>query len=1436
MKRKIALLLTVFLTAGSLPLGTTATESGQDNPPVQVLTEENGTEENNTEGNGTEGNTSEGNTSEGNTSGENGTVTDPAPAEGGSAGQSGNENEGTGNENTDPAAGGTGTETPGTETPGTEIPETETPEVEIPKTPGWYLESDGWHNYYNATENGQSVVKERMSEWFVPSSKTTIKDGSDSMVLNAKSTYYFDENGALAVGRQVDTIAYKKEMTAAPRFFNYKGLPVTGYAFYEGKLHYIEKKKGLFRESMVNLSKASTYTIYKEDGTTQSKKLSAGKRYFDADGVMVTGEAKTKSNGVQYFNADGINKTGYIAKNGVVSYFNASSGKDFDKFETLSKATTITDVSTGKKISLAKGKRYFNAEGAMVTGVTQTKSNGIQYFTSAGINKTGHISDKGVLHFYGTDTGMARNRFVTLSKATTITDVSTGKKISLAAGRRYFDDNGNLLKGEYQTKSNGIQYSDSAGLSRTGYVPVNGVLYFYEASTGKVTNASRTLNKDTTVTDAVTGKSVKIVKGTRFFTEDGTVQTGWYPSEEDKSRYYNSQGLNQTGYISVGGSVYYVNGNNGILKEASHTLKKKTTIKDQTTGKSITLNAGTRFFGPDGVMRTGWYPSEEEKSFFYNNAGLRQTGYILVDGSVYYVNASSGILKEASHTLDKDTTLTDQKTGKSLKLVKGTRFFGEDGVMRTGWYPSEEEKSFFYNSAGLRQTGYVLLDGSVYYVNASGGILREASHTLDKDTTVTDQKTGKSLKLAAGTRFFGEDGVMRTGWYPSEEEKEFYYSAEGLQQTGHISVNGQIFFAYSKTGLLRNASSSLDKEATITDQVTGKSVKLSAGKRYFGEDGVMVTGWYPGEEEKEFYFNDNGVSQTGYVSVGGDLYYIDPENGLLRNGRNTLTKDQDVTDQVTGRTTSLTAGDRYFDEDGHLVHGEHETEKNGTQYSDTLGNAQYGYVYYDGSLHYIDQERGKLRNEVNNDIDGLKDVVNQDSPTAYVRLTPGARYFDENGNAVTGGYHEIDALDKATNKHYYGTMYFFDDGAMAFRFTRLDGQWKYFRKEGGMVAGGDFDFSYEGEALSKPTSGGAYSFDGGTYFHKGHYFFDENGVMQTGLQQVTASDGSTKTYFYSDSTGRRADSGWVLAGGKWYLLNDDGSAVTDSEGQLLTAEPTAEGFLKDPRDGKTYMVDDKGAFVYGWQKVGNHWYHFNETTGVLDAQAESLNNTFCKMDDKVYYFGKDGKAVTDWQKINGHWYYFDKKGVRQDNTTVFGVAFDENGIATKAGFGGPNGKNGAASVTDNMIEMIKMAQTRDIKTNPTKWYAFTDKDHCQAGFFHYEGGAWVLQLYCPVSVGAWQNGKSKTPTGRYKINEKRYRMTHLTSFYYVSWTGAGVGYHTPLYDIKLKTITASTKPCDPVIGGSGGHRSNGCMRLHYANAVWQYNKLPVGTWVWMYGK
>ena len=1109
MKRAIALLLTVILTAGSFPVDISAADTLPSSENAPAVSEE-------VPAKATDLNQAGQNQA-------NQGQDQPAPEEDKTENQAPAAEQQSQETSQDPQTAPSQDqnqenpqETAGQESPAAaedeETAELPPAQEEAPKEPGWYLEEDGWHNYYSVTENGETQAVERVSEWYVPDKKMTLKEGDASLVLTAKTTYYFDENGALVTNRQVPTVAYKTEMEAADRFFDSKGVPVTGYAKYGGEIHYILKKTGLVKETMVNLSKKGQYTLYYKAGNTKKFNLPAGRRYFDADGCMVTGEYQTKDNGIQYFNEKGLRQTGFIISDGTLAYYEADTGKAAEKFVNLSKAATITDTVTGKAVRLSSGKRYFDADGNMVTGEYQTKDNGIQYFTDEGIN-------------------------------------------------------------------------------RTGYLPFDGDIYFYGSTTGKAVSKTMTRKKTSSITDVITGKSVKVLAGTRYFTEEGYAFKGWYPSEEEKTAYYSQQ-------------------------------------------------------------------------------GLIQTGYILVDGTVYFAEKDGTILKDSTNKLAKDTTLKDQVTDKSLKLPGGTRYFGQDGAMRTGWYPSEEEKSEYYSPAGLRQ--------------------------------------------------------------------------------------------------------------------------------------------------------------TGYISVNGELFYIDGDKGLLKDAGNTLTKNLTITDQLTGKSVTLTKGTRYFDAEGRLVHGEYDTRENGTQYFDTYGNAIYGYVYYDGNLHYIDKDKGKLRNAVNSEIDGLKDVVNQDAPSTYVRLTPGSRYFDENGNAVTGGYRAIDAMDEAKDKHYFGTMYFFEDGAMAYRFTKVDGNWKYFQKSGGMVTGGDFDFSAAAGVISSKAKG-AYSFDGETYFKAGHYYFDNDGVMQTGIIEV---DG--KRYAYSDTTGRRADSGWVLADGIWYLLESDSSIATQEDGTLITGTPTPEGFLIDPRDNKTYMVNDDGSIATGWHKVGDKWYHFNETTGVLDGTADSLTNQFVNVDGKYYYFDDKGKFVTDWKKIKNKWYYFDKKGVRADDTTVFGIVFDENGVAKTGGRSYTSYKNYTHyPVTDEMIGMVKRAQEKLASRNPTHWYCFTDKDHHRAGFFQYKSGKWNLVIYTSVAVGAWVNGRSKTPTTITEISQKPYRMTHFTSFYFVSWTRAGVGYHTPLYNISRHEVNEKTPQVD---SRTSGHISNGCMRLGYYNAYWVYHNVPIHTWVQMYGR
>ncbi|MBQ3973196.1 MAG: hypothetical protein II628_03425, partial [Lachnospiraceae bacterium] len=379
MKQKLALLLTVIMTATSMPLGITAADTAPE-AQVPVQAEETVSEEE-APAPAQTAETVPGAAEE--TKQEKPVEEPAAPAE---------ETQNTESEAPAPEEGSApAAETPAAETPAAEAPaaenaqaEAEPAQEEAPKSAGWYLESDGWHNYYNATEDGQAVVKERESEWFVPARKTTVRDGDSSMVLEAKATYYFDENGALALGREVDTVAYRNEMDAATRFFNYKGIPVTGYARYGAKTHYIEKKKGMIKEAMVTLSKDSTYTLYKKDGTTSNKKLPAGKRYFDKDGVMATGIVQTKSNGVQFFDSKGLNQTGLISVDDVLHFYGSSTGMAVDRFVKLSRNFTVTDLTTGKKITVAKGKHYFDSKGLMCTGEYQTSSNGIQYSDPAG--------------------------------------------------------------------------------------------------------------------------------------------------------------------------------------------------------------------------------------------------------------------------------------------------------------------------------------------------------------------------------------------------------------------------------------------------------------------------------------------------------------------------------------------------------------------------------------------------------------------------------------------------------------------------------------------------------------------------------------------------------------------------------------------------------------------------------------------------------------------------------------------------------------------------------------------------------------------------------------------------------------------------------------------------------------------------------------------
>ena len=169
------------------------------------------------------------------------------------------------------------------------------------------------------------------------------------------------------------------------------------------------------------------------------------------------------------------------------------------------------------------------------------------------------------------------------------------------------------------------------------------------------------------------------------------------------------------------------------------------------------------------------------------------------------------------------------------------------------------------------------------------------------------------------------------------------------------------------------------------------------------------------------------------------------------------------------------------------------------------------------------------------------------------------------------------------------------------------------------------------------------------------YHFDENGIMATGLKNI-----SGKIYFF-DSKGK-IKKGWVTTGGKKYYFDKNGVAYTnrwltkrkkkyhfDSEGVMakgLTRIGSSLYFFNSKGQmkkgwvttgGKKYYFDKKGkAYVNRWLTKKKKKYHF-DSEGVMTKGLTTIGNS-------LYFFNSKGQMKKGWVTTGGKKYYFDKKG------------------------------------------------------------------------------------------------------------------------------------------------------------------------------------------------
>lgn len=236
-------------------------------------------------------------------------------------------------------------------------------------------------------------------------------------------------------------------------------------------------------------------------------------------------------------------------------------------------------------------------------------------------------------------------------------------------------------------------------------------------------------------------------------------------------------------------------------------------------------------------------------------------------------------------------------------------------------------------------------------------------------------------------------------------------------------------------------------------------------------------------------------------------------------------------------------------------------------------------------------------------------------------------YYYKDGVQLTG-WQWIDGNYYYLNNHMYtgersidGTTYkFSNSGAMLTGWQKDDnGNFEFFGTNGAKYQKQWYHDGYDWYYLDYS----GHMAIGEEYIGDYEFYFDHNGVMQTGWRSYYDEGGYLQYKYYAPG-GAMYEDQWLNENGTWYHF--------DFNGEMERG--------KQYIDGREYYFYDNGAKFSGWMRDEYYNEYWTYHGGSGQYENEWLYENGC-----WYYFDYVGWMVTGEQLIDGHWYYFGDNGV-----------------------------------------------------------------------------------------------------------------------------------------------------------------------------------------------
>lgn len=404
-------------------------------------------------------------------------------------------------------------------------------------------------------------------------------------------------------------------------------------------------------------------------------------------------------------------------------------------------------------------------------------------------------------------------------------------------------------------------------------------------------------------------------------------------------------------------------------------------------------NKGTYYQDDNGEhCRNGWY-NVDNKFYYFNNEGYRQSGWISDNGNWY---------------------LTSDKTGEMLKgwqkVNNNWYYLQEDGKMLNNGWNLIGNAWYFINGDGSMHTGW-LSDGTNWYYLGDDGAMKVGKVYADNSSYFLNDNTND-----------GVYGAMKTGWVNVPDDKNaeaWYYFRPG---SGEVLVGDQIidgktynfapnglwlsnvwyqnkFYteqkvqdAYNKDGTTKKNSEAVTKSV---DQVT--YMNKNKNKKDKNGNNPKPSSDYKKEVKKAL-----GALPDGYI----ELYFSKAKGSIT-----SYFEDESM------RTVKYKVYDEDYDPDDEDTKNNYETESYESKYK-LSGNK----IMFCGDGTNVLKAFGRFTDEyVRKNDDEFKKSKKRPSETDEF-----AEIYSEEIDSLTSGIDDVEDLAIDTDDAYETVQAYFD--------------------------------------------------------------------------------------------------------------------------------------------------------------------------------------------------------------------------------------------------------------------------------------------------------------------------------------------------------------------------------------------------------------------------